>query len=110
MRITPATMAFNAERNLNAAASRLAAIQDKIGSTKEINRPSDDPAGAAEVMSLHSQQRQNEQFTRNASNAAGWLSTADVALGTATDLLHRVRDLTMRGSNSGALSPEARQA
>lgn len=109
-RITTSALSFNAERNLAAAAARLATIQDKIGSNKQISRPSDDPAGAAEAMAVRTEQRQNAQFSRNAADANGWLSSTDVALSAATSLLHRVRDLTAQGANDGALGPEAREA
>jgi len=109
-RITTSALSFNAERNLAAAAARLATIQDKIGSNKQISRPSDAPAGAAEAMAVRTEQRQNAQFSRNAADANGWLSSTDVALSAATSLLHRVRDLTAQGANDGALGPEAREA
>ena len=109
-RITTASLSINTERNLQAAMTRLATIQDKAGSRKEIGRPSDDPAGTANVMALRAQQRQNEQFSRNVQDANGWLSTADTALSTVTSILQQVRDLTVQGANDGALSPDGKKA
>lgn len=109
-RITTASLTTTTERNLQAAMARLATIQNKAGTQKEISRPSDDPAGTANVMALRANQRQNEQFSRNVQDANGWLSTADKAMATATDLLQQVRDLTVKGANDGALSPDAKEA
>ncbi|MCV9996286.1 flagellar hook-associated protein FlgL [Paeniglutamicibacter sp. ZC-3] len=109
-RITTASLTTNTERNLQAAMNRLATIQNKAGTHKEIGRPSDDPAGTANVMALRTQQRQNEQFSRNVQDANGWLSTTDQALTTATDILQHVRDLTVKGANDGALPPDAKEA
>lgn len=109
-RITTASLATTTERNLQAAMTRLATIQNKAGTQKEISRPSDDPAGTANVMALRAHQRQNEQFSRNVQDANGWLSTTDKAMTTATDLLQQVRDLTVKGANDGALSPDAKEA
>ena len=109
-RITTASLSINTERNLQAAMTRLATIQDKAGSRKEIGRPSDDPAGTANVMALRAQQRQNEQFSRNVQDANGWLSTADTALTTTTAILQKVRDLTVMGANDGAMPQSAKDA
>ena len=70
-RITTASLATTTERNLQAAMTRLATIQNKAGTQKEISRPSDDPAGTANVMALRAHQRQNEQFSRNVQDATG---------------------------------------
>lgn len=109
-RITTTSLTTNTERNLQAAMTRLATIQNKAGTHKEIGRPSDDPAGTANVMALRTQQRLNEQFSRNVQDANGWLSTTDQALTTATDILQQVRDLTVKGANDGALAPDAKEA
>ena len=109
-RITTAALNLNAERNLQAAMTRLATIQNKAGTRKEIGKPSDDPSGTANVMALRASQRQNEQFSRNVQDANGWLSTTDKALSTATDIIQQIRDLTVKGANDGALAPEAKEA
>ncbi|MDQ0094655.1 flagellar hook-associated protein FlgL [Paeniglutamicibacter psychrophenolicus] len=109
-RITTASLSLNTERNLQAAMTRLASIQNKAGTQQEIGRPSDDPAGTANAMAVRAEQRQNEQFSRNVQDANGWLSTTDNALTTATDLLQQARDLAVKGANDGALTPQAKEA
>ncbi|OIH86759.1 flagellar hook-associated protein 3 [Arthrobacter sp. UCD-GKA] len=109
-RITTAALNLNAERNLQAAMTRLATIQNKAGTQKEIGKPSDDPSGTANVMALRAEQRLNTQFSRNVQDANGWLSTTDKALTSATDIIQQVRDLTVKGANDGALNPDAKEA
>ncbi|GAA1498237.1 flagellar hook-associated protein FlgL [Paeniglutamicibacter kerguelensis] len=110
MRITTASLSATTDRNLQVAMNRLATVQNKAGTQKEIGRPSDDPSGTASTMAIRAQQRQNDQLTRNVQDANGWLSTADKALGTTTDLLQQLRDATVKGANDGALSPDAKAA
>lgn len=110
MRVTTSSLSATTDRNLQVAMNRLATVQNKAGSQKEIGRPSDDPAGTANAMAIRAQQRQNDQYVRNVQDANGWLSTADKALSAATDLIHQLRDLTVKGSNDGALSPDAKKA
>jgi flagellar hook-associated protein 3 FlgL len=109
-RITTSSLSITTERNLQAAMTRLATIQNKASTQQEIGRPSDDPAGTANAMAVRAEQRQNEQFSRNVQDANGWLSTTDNALTTATDLLQQVRDLTVKGANDGALNQAAKDA
>lgn len=110
MRVTTSSLSATTDRNLQVAMNRLATVQNKAGSQKEIGRPSDDPAGTANAMAIRAQQRQNDQYVRNVQDANGWLSTADKALSAATDLIHQLRDLTVKGANDGALSPDAKKA
>lgn len=110
MRVTTSSLSATTDRNLQVAMNRLATVQNKAGSQKEIGRPSDDPAGTANAMAIRAQQRQNDQYVRNVQDANGWLSTADKALGTTTDLIHQLRDLAVKGANDGALNQEAKDA
>ncbi|GAA1135975.1 flagellin [Nesterenkonia lutea] len=109
-RVTHGSTVANAQRNLQTAMHRLATVQDKAATLKEISRPSDDPGAAAEAMAVRGEQRAAEQHSRNVDNASGWLTTADSALSTATNLLHQVRDVVMSGANHGALPQAAREA
>ncbi|MGJ9424600.1 flagellar hook-associated protein FlgL [Nesterenkonia halotolerans] len=109
-RVTHGSTVAAAQRNLQAAMQRLASTQDKASTLKEISRPSDDPGAAAEAMAVRGAQRAAEQHSRNVDNANGWLTTADTALSTATNLLHQVRDTVLSGANQGVLPPAAREA
>ena len=108
-RVTNQTMTAAAQRNLQSNQSRLASLQEKASTLKNISRPSDDPAGTANVLALRVQLSAADQYSQNISDGNGWLATADAALGQATNLLHRVRDLTLQAAN-GTLNSAAKDA
>lgn len=109
-RITGSTMFAQAQQNLQASRARLAGIQEQATTMRTINRPSDDPAGAAESMRVRAEQRAITQYAANISDGMGWLSTADSALGQANGVMQKVRDLTVQGANAAVMSPASREA
>lgn len=109
-RVTSQTMAATSLRNLQSNLSALAKLQDQASTRKAITRPSDDPSAAADTLRLHTAQRASEQYGRNIDDGSGWLATVDSALGSAVDILNRVKELTVRGANDGAMSPAAKEA
>jgi flagellar hook-associated protein 3 FlgL len=109
-RVTSATQMRSAQANLQASAQRLAQLQEQSSSLKTISRASDDPARAADALAVRAEQRATAQYTRNADNGNGWLTTLDTALGESTTILTRVRDLAVQGANAGTMSPAAREA
>ena len=108
-RVTNQSMAAAAQRNLQAGQSRLAALQQKASTLQNITRPSDDPAALANATATRAQLRAADQYAANITNGNGWLNTADAALGQATNILGKVRDLTLQAAN-GSLTQAARDA
>lgn len=108
-RVTNTTMAAAAQRDLQAAQSRLAALQNKGMTLDKIARPSDDPAAAAAALQTRAQLTAVGQYGRNIDDGAGWLNATDAALTRATNVLNRVRDLTVQAGN-GALSAAAKES
>ena len=109
-RVTTQTQMRSAQSNLQTNLARMAQLQDRASSLKAIDRPSDDPAKAADSLAVRADQRAVAQYSRNAENGNSWLTTADTALSNSTDLLNQVRDLTVQGANDGSLSQAAREA
>jgi len=109
-RVTSQTQMRSAQANLQASAQRLAQLQEQSSSLKTISRASDDPARAGNALAVRAEQRATAQYTRNADNGNGWLTTLDTALGASTSILNKVRDLTVQGANAGTMSPAAREA
>ena len=109
-RVTNLTTMQAAQRNLQAGATKMARLQDQASSQRAINRPSDDPAGTVESMRVRAAQRSNDQYARNIDDGNAWLTTIDSTLGRASDIMRRVRDLTVQGANDGAMSPTAKEA
>jgi flagellar hook-associated protein 3 FlgL len=109
-RVTSQTRMKNAQANLQTSAALLARLQDTATSLKKITKPSDDPIGTADSMRVHAAQSATAQYSRNIDDGTGWLTTIDSTLTSATDILRRVRDLTVQGANDGAMSPTAKEA
>lgn len=107
-RVTNQTLMMSAQQNLAANKAELARLQTQAGDLKAINRPSDNPSGTASSLQVRGQQAAAAQYGRNIDNGRGWLTTIDSALSGATDILRRVKDLTVQGAN-GALSSSARE-
>jgi flagellar hook-associated protein 3 FlgL len=108
-RITGQMLLNSAQHNLQSSMSALAKLQSQAGTQKLISRPSDDPAGTAQSMQIRAGQRALAQYSTNINDGLSWLSTADSALSSATDVLQNVRDLVVQGSNT-SLPASAREA
>jgi flagellar hook-associated protein 3 FlgL len=79
--------------------SKLTDLQDEASSLKRLRKPSDGPADVVSAMQLHAGIDRNDQYTRNLSDAQGWLGNADNALTTTVTQLQRVNDLVVQASN-----------
>lgn len=107
-RVTNNTTAMTAQRNLQSSQARLAALQDQAMTLQKIKRPSDDPAAAAAALQTRAGLTAVGQYGRNIDDGGGWLAASDAALSRATNVLNRVRDLTVQAGN-GALSVAAKE-
>jgi flagellar hook-associated protein 3 FlgL len=96
----------NLQRNL----AKGAKIQEQLSSGKQLNRPSDSPAGTVSALQLRGESLTSQQYTRNAEDGLGWLSTLEDTMSSASTLTNRARDLTVQALNTtsnGALAGEA---
>lgn len=108
-RVTHQTIQHSTLRNLQTNLTAMARLQSQMSSGKKIQVPSDDPAGAGQVMHLRATQRQLAQYARNAADGDSWLTTVDSALGAALDTIRRARALVVQ-SGDGGLGPASREA
>ena len=109
-RITNQTLMRTAQLSLQANMARMAKLQDQATDQRAITRPSDDPTATVQSLQVRAEQRATDQYSRNADNGNGWLTAVDSALGATTDILRRVRDLTVQGANDGSMSVAAKEA
>ena len=79
----------------------------ELATGSRINKPSDDPAGAAQLISNHDQANQADSFLRSISSTNGLLETADSTLGSVVTALQRAISLGVEGAN-GTLSASDR--
>jgi flagellar hook-associated protein 3 FlgL len=108
-RVTHQTVQRQTLANLQGNLSAMATLQAQMSSGKKINVPSDDPAGAGDMLRLRGDQRAITQYARNASDGDSWLTTVDSALTSSLSALRRARDLTVQGGD-GALGSTSREA
>lgn len=80
---------------------------EKLSSGERINRASDDSAGLAVSEKMRSQIRGLNQASKNIENAVSFIQTTEGYLQETTDILQRIRELAVQGSN-GIYSAEDR--
>lgn len=108
-RVTNLTMSANALRTLQTQQSRLSELQDKATTLNKISRPSDDPAATAKALETRSLLAATAQYGRNIDDGNTWLTAADSALEQATNVMHRIKDLTVLAGN-GSLNQSGKDA
>ncbi|OJF11823.1 flagellin N-terminal helical domain-containing protein [Couchioplanes caeruleus] len=109
-RVTEGSIHTRVLANLQRNLAKGAQIQDQLSSGKQLNRPSDSPAGTVSALQLRAETRTSTQYVRNADDGLGWLGTVEDTLGSASALVNRARDLTVQGLNAnsnGALANAA---
>jgi flagellar hook-associated protein 3 len=91
---------INRLQNLN---SQINNTQEQVSTGKKVNKPSDDPVAAARILKLDQEVQRIETYNRNATLATNRLELEESTLDSATDILQRVRELTVQ-AGSGTLS------
>lgn len=89
--------------------AELASVQEQISSGKRVNRPSDEPAYSARLVSIRESTAQLDQFNRNASAAESQLILEETALTGVSNSLNRIKELAL-SANSGAVDDYTRDA
>ncbi|CCA92993.1 MULTISPECIES: flagellin [unclassified Novosphingobium] len=83
----------------NSASKMLGTAMERLSTGKRINSAKDDAAGLAISTSMTSQIKGMSQGIRNANDGISMAQTADGALSEVTNMLQRVRELTVQASN-----------
>ena len=91
---------LTAQRNLMASQMSLSTSMQRLSSGLRINSAKDDAAGLAISDRMTSQIRGLNQATRNANDGISLAQTAEGALGVATNILQRVRELSVQSANA----------
>ncbi len=96
-------------RYLGAVAERMDRVQQQLATGRRIERASDDPAGAALALEHRTNIAFETQMRRNLQDGVAFMNVTEASLGSVTDALHRVRELTVQAAND-TLSSTDRQA
>jgi flagellar hook-associated protein 3 FlgL len=110
-RVTERSIATNVLSGLQGNLSRLADIQQRLATGKQISKPADSPTGTVAAMQIRSDLSTSKQHSRNSADGAAWLGAADGALNSVNTQVQRVRELIISGmSSASGGSVESREA
>jgi flagellin len=96
---------LNSQRNLDKSQGMLTTSLQRLSSGLRINSAKDDAAGLAISERMSSQIRGLDQAVRNSNDGISLAQTAEGSLGSSSDILQRIRELSVQsanGSNSGS--------
>ena len=93
------TSALRATAASNMANKALSVSMERLSTGKRINSAKDDAAGLAISNSMTSQIRGMSQGIRNANDGISMAQTAEGALGEVSNMLQRMRELTVQAAN-----------
>ena len=85
--------------NLNKANSGLNDVMQQLSSGKRINSAKDDAAGLAIATRMQSRSNGMEVAMRNANDGISMIQTAESALGSVSNILQRMRELSVQANN-----------
>ena len=91
---------LNSQRNLNTSQNAMSVSLQRLSSGLRINSAKDDAAGLAISERFTSQIRGLDQARRNANDGVSLSQTGEGALSQMTDILQRVRELSVQSSNA----------
>jgi flagellar hook-associated protein 3 FlgL len=116
MRITDGMRQGSLVRTLNQLTTRQMDAQTRALTGRQVNKPSDDPAAAAELARIRSSMTLTEAGLRATTTARGDLELAEGVLAEAGDLFTSAHEIAMQGANAslnasqrGELAEQVRQ-
>ena len=96
MRTTLQTVNRNILSNLNRLTSELQEVNQKIGSGKEVAKPSDDPVAMVEILGLRSNIDEMQQYQKNLNHGDNIVTSSENALSQVTTLVIDARVLALQ--------------
>lgn len=104
MRITSQTMNARVLEDLRSAQVRVARHQQEVASGKRITQASDDALGTSDALRARGALDGLAKHRDSVAGATAWVTATDSALSQITDVMHRVRELTVQGASSSTTS------
>jgi flagellin len=106
IRVNTNISSLNARRHLGRVSSRLQRNYERLSSGLRINSARDDAAGLAISEKFSTQIRAMGAAVRNANDATSLLQTAEGALEETTNLIQRIRELSVQAANDAYTTEE----
>lgn len=116
MRISSLQIFNSGINNIQNGQTQLAKLQEQISTGKNLNRPSDDPVAAAQILKFRRELAANDTYKENADVSKRRLELEEITIQQVKDAGDRLKELAIRGSNStmndqdrAAIATEAEQ-
>lgn len=110
MKINHNMSAMIANNQLQINENGLSNSIERLSSGLKLNHASDDAAGVAIATKMRAQIKGLDQASQNASDGISVVETTDGALQEVTNMLQRMRELSVQAANSGVYSQEDQEA
>ena len=108
MRIATSQFYIQSSNDMMDVQERLSIAQTQASSGKRINKPSDDPVGAAKALVLETQEFAYTQYQRNINSASNRLQQEEAAYKELEQLMQRVKVLAIQSANTGISNQQSR--
>ena len=99
IRITDIMKNNSLVRNTNRHQYELDKVENQLATGQKIRKPSDDPGAATNQMFFRTRVEELDQFQTNLDSGIGKLNFVDGEMSRVTDILQRIRTLTVQASN-----------
>jgi flagellar hook-associated protein 3 FlgL len=100
MRISTGYQFDSYANDIRVTQERMFRFEQQVSSGKQLNRPSDDPVGAARSLTMRSLRTGIQQYQSNLETAKGTLGYTENALTDANNLMQRAYQLAIAGASS----------
>ena len=100
MRIATSTLFDGLERRIQQLTEGLHTVNEKLASQKKINRPSDNPLGAASAIGYRNLLSQVDQYGRNLNTGKSWMNSSESALSQSQDVVTRAKEIAIQMANA----------
>ena len=98
MRVSENQIYSAAIDNMNESLDRLMTLNVQNAAQKKLLKPSDNPAGMATSLDLHSHNGAIDHFLQNVKTAQGWLGLSDKILGEVSSTIIKIKELAQQAS------------
>lgn len=100
IQLTPGVISNQVVANILADQTSIANLQEQLSTGNQVNKPSDNPAQAANIMQLQAALDRSNTYSANASDGLGWLSTANATMNGVLSTLQQVRQVVLSISST----------
>lgn len=106
MRISSSMVYSDFLSNLSVNSNNVQKTMSQLSSSKQVNKSSDDPLAASQIMNLKDLISQNESDSTTISDSLTWTQTQDSALGDVNTAMLRIKTLIQSSANGTSDSEE----